>query len=95
MNQSLSDAEQEWKKAITDLVTSLSKPQWLDEPTGDGWYWIKPTEADKVSQYSWRFVDPRKVERTLSGWIIRVPSIGCGHESLDGRQLSPISRRPE
>jgi hypothetical protein len=70
-------------------------PKWLDEPIGDGWYWIEPLACDEASQYPGRFKSPRQVAKSLSSWHVSIPNIGGGSEHLMGRRVAPCTGRPE
>ena len=75
-------------------LDAVRNPEYLDAPTGDGWYWILPTDADRTSQYADRFNQPRKVEKIYGLWYVSIPNIGGGGEDLDGRRVAPCTGRP-
>jgi len=80
-----------WGKKLIE-----SPPKWLDEPTGDGWYWVKPTEADgkelsaRLRDNPCRCYWSPKHSMWLFDWSWRVQ-----YDALQGRQVCPVQLPPQ
>ena len=74
--------EQGLVSVIRDLFRELDElrnPEWLDAPTGDGWYWVEPP---------WH--SPVYIEADTDGVLI----VGGLRTNLNGVRVAPCTGRP-
>ena len=59
---------------------AVEEPQWLDEPTGEGWYWIEGEQA------------PKYILHKCGAWV----SFWSGRDRLlNSLRVAPCTGRPE
>jgi hypothetical protein len=63
---------------------AVEEPQWLDEPTGEGWYWIEGGGPRYITTY--------RRGRSAEKWWCHGAG---GARPLKGRRVSPCTGKPE
>jgi hypothetical protein len=73
-----------------------SPPKWLDEPAGDGWYWIKPLKHDGIYLTELLHKNPCYVywSAKKNHWRFNHSWVE-GHDAAQGRQVCPIEEPPQ
>ena len=69
---------------------AVEAPQWLDEPAGDGWYWVHHADGE---EHGFNWTDPFYVMLIDGVWWME--ELSEFQLQLAGRRVAPCTGRPE